>query len=44
MAGPGFNKGEPHGYTPKGGTGAITRTLIGIAERYAGNGERSQTV
>jgi leucyl aminopeptidase len=37
MAGPAFNKGEPHGYTPKGGTGAITRTLIGIAERYAGN-------
>ncbi|MEU9834825.1 leucyl aminopeptidase [Streptosporangium sp. NPDC048047] len=36
MAGPAFNKGEPHGYTPKGGTGAITRTLVGIAERYAG--------
>lgn len=35
MAGPAFNKSEPHGYTPKGGTGAITRTLIGIAERYA---------
>ncbi|MGC5011166.1 leucyl aminopeptidase [Streptosporangium sp. DT93] len=36
MAGPGFNKGEPHGYTPKGGTGAITRTLVGLAERHAG--------
>ncbi len=36
MAGPAFNKGEPHGYTPKGGTGAVTRTLIGLAERYAG--------
>nr|WP_239162213.1 leucyl aminopeptidase [Acrocarpospora phusangensis] len=35
MAGPAFNKGEPHGYTPKGGTGALTRTLFGIAERYA---------
>ncbi|SDR07607.1 leucyl aminopeptidase [Thermostaphylospora chromogena] len=35
MAGPAFNKGEPHGYTPKGGTGAITRTLIGVAERHA---------
>jgi leucyl aminopeptidase len=35
MAGPAFHKGEPYGYTPKGGTGAITRTLIGIAERYA---------
>jgi leucyl aminopeptidase len=35
MAGPGFNKGEPYGYTPKGGTGAATRTLIGLAERYS---------
>uniref|UniRef100_UPI000DE2FC43 leucyl aminopeptidase n=1 Tax=Nonomuraea lactucae TaxID=2249762 RepID=UPI000DE2FC43 len=35
MAGPAFNKGEAHGYTPKGGTGAITRTLIGLAERHA---------
>ncbi|GAA0415000.1 putative cytosol aminopeptidase [Acrocarpospora corrugata] len=35
MAGPAFNKGEPHGYTPKGGTGALTRTLFGVAERYA---------
>ena len=23
IAGPAFNKGEPHGYTPKGGTGAV---------------------
>ncbi|MFF4987366.1 leucyl aminopeptidase [Streptosporangium saharense] len=36
MAGPAFNKGEAHGYTPRGGTGAITRTLLGLAERYAG--------
>ncbi|MEV0625488.1 leucyl aminopeptidase [Nonomuraea wenchangensis] len=35
MAGPAFNKGEPYGYVPKGGTGAITRTLIGLAERHA---------
>ncbi|MDR8413909.1 leucyl aminopeptidase [Nonomuraea sp. 3-1Str] len=35
MAGPAFNKGEPYGYIPKGGTGAITRTLIGLAERHA---------
>ncbi|MFI6812558.1 leucyl aminopeptidase [Nonomuraea sp. NPDC050328] len=35
MAGPAFNKGEPHGYTPKGGTGAYVRTLIGLAERHA---------
>ncbi|MCK2220622.1 leucyl aminopeptidase [Actinomadura sp. ATCC 31491] len=35
MAGPAFNKGEPYGYVPKGGTGAVTRTLIGLAERHA---------
>ncbi|GAA4043320.1 leucyl aminopeptidase [Nonomuraea soli] len=35
MAGPAFNRGEPHGYTPKGGTGAFVRTLIGLAERHA---------
>ncbi|WP_445009400.1 leucyl aminopeptidase [Sinosporangium siamense] len=35
MAGPSFNKGEPYGYTPKGGTGAITRTLVELAGRYA---------
>ncbi|MFI9590669.1 leucyl aminopeptidase [Nonomuraea sp. NPDC052265] len=35
MAGPAYNKGEAYGYTPKGGTGAITRTLIGLAERHA---------
>ncbi|MEU4534650.1 leucyl aminopeptidase [Streptosporangium sp. NPDC023825] len=40
MAGPAFNKGEAHGYTPKGGTGAITRTLVGLAERHAGEPAR----
>ncbi|WP_433413542.1 leucyl aminopeptidase [Microtetraspora malaysiensis] len=35
MAGPAFNKMEPYGYTPKGGTGATTRTLVALAERYA---------
>ncbi|WP_049566436.1 leucyl aminopeptidase [Nonomuraea sp. SBT364] len=35
MAGPAFNKGEAHGYTPKGGTGAFARTLIALAERHA---------
>jgi leucyl aminopeptidase len=35
IAGPSFNKGEPFGYTPKGGTGAATRTLIQIAEDVA---------
>jgi leucyl aminopeptidase len=28
IAGPGFNNGEPHGYTPKGGTGVAVRTLV----------------
>lgn len=31
IAGPAFNDGAPHGYTPKGGTGAATRTLVQIA-------------
>jgi leucyl aminopeptidase len=35
IAGPAFNKGEPYGYTPKGGTGAATRTLVRIAEDLA---------
>ncbi|MFG1875927.1 leucyl aminopeptidase [Sphaerisporangium sp. NPDC049003] len=34
IAGPAFNKDAPHGYTPKGGTGMTTRTLIALAERY----------
>jgi len=40
MAGPAYNKGEPYGYIPKGGTGAITRTLIGLAERHASAANR----
>ncbi|REE99492.1 leucyl aminopeptidase [Thermomonospora umbrina] len=35
IAGPAFNKGEPYGYTPKGGTGAATRTLVQLAEDVA---------
>jgi len=35
IAGPAFNEGEAYGYTPKGGTGAATRTLIQIAEDVA---------
>jgi leucyl aminopeptidase len=31
IAGPAFNQGAPHGYTPKGGTGAATRTLVQLA-------------
>jgi leucyl aminopeptidase len=28
IAGPSYNQGEPHGYTPKGGTGVPVRTLV----------------
>ncbi|MCD0451012.1 leucyl aminopeptidase [Actinocorallia sp. API 0066] len=35
IAGPAFNKGEPYGYTPKGGTGAATRTLVRLAREVA---------
>jgi leucyl aminopeptidase len=35
IAGPSFNTGEPHGYTPKGGTGAATRALVQIAQDAA---------
>jgi leucyl aminopeptidase len=35
IAGPAFNDGEPHGYTPKGGTGAATRTLVQVAQDMA---------
>lgn len=35
IAGPAFNQGEPFGYTPKGGTGATTRTLVQLAEQVA---------
>jgi leucyl aminopeptidase len=31
IAGPAFNEGAPHGYTPKGGTGAATRMLVQVA-------------
>jgi len=35
IAGPAFNSGKPHGYTPKGGTGAAVRTLVELAESIA---------
>ena len=31
IAGPAFNDGAPHGYTPKGGTGAAARMLVQLA-------------
>ena len=36
IAGPSFNQGEPHGYTPKGGTGVPVRTLVQLLEELAG--------
>lgn len=35
IAGPAFNEGAPYGYTPKGGTGAATRTLVQVAQDMA---------
>jgi leucyl aminopeptidase len=35
IAGPAFNDRAPHGYTPKGGTGAATRALVQIAQDMA---------
>jgi leucyl aminopeptidase len=35
IAGPAFNDGEPHGYTPKGGTGASVRTLVKLVQSLA---------
>jgi leucyl aminopeptidase len=36
IAGPAWNAGGPHGYTPKGGTGVIVRTIIATLEELAG--------
>jgi leucyl aminopeptidase len=36
IAGPSFNEGGPHGYTPKGGTGSAVRTLVQLIEDAAG--------
>lgn len=35
IAGPGFNSGSAHDYTPTGGTGASVRTLIELAQARA---------
>ncbi|WP_432523068.1 leucyl aminopeptidase [Kineococcus sp. SYSU DK006] len=36
IAGPAFLTGEPWGYTPRGGTGVAVRTLVALAEDFAG--------
>ena len=35
IAGPAFNEGSAHGYTPVGGTGVAVRTLLALLERSA---------
>jgi leucyl aminopeptidase len=35
IAGPSFNTDQPHGYTPKGGTGVGVRTMLALAEDLA---------
>jgi len=32
IAGPAYNEGQPHGYTPVGGTGVAMRTLVELAQ------------
>jgi leucyl aminopeptidase len=38
VAGPAYNTGSPWGYTPKGGTGVPTRTMVAVLEDIAENG------
>jgi len=38
IAGPAFNTGSGHGYTPVGGTGVAVRTLLGLVEDVAATG------
>ncbi|MGK5671882.1 leucyl aminopeptidase [Micromonospora sp. URMC 106] len=40
IAGPAFNEGQPHGYTPDGGTGCAVRTLVRLAQDTAIGGLR----
>jgi leucyl aminopeptidase len=36
IAGPAWNGGEPYGFTPRGATGVMVRTLVGLLEELAG--------
>lgn len=40
IAGPAFNEGNPHGYTPKGGTGIAVRTLVQLVRDLADSNSR----
>jgi leucyl aminopeptidase len=37
VAGPADNGGSAYGYTPKGGTGVMVRTLVALAAQLSGN-------
>ncbi|MGZ4612769.1 MAG: hypothetical protein ACXV1K_06300, partial [Kineosporiaceae bacterium] len=38
IAGPSFNRGSPHDYTPRGGTGVMVRTLLRLLEDVSAHG------
>jgi len=38
VAGPAYNTGSPWGYTPKGGSGVPTRTMVAVLEDIAAHG------
>jgi leucyl aminopeptidase len=38
IAGPAFNTGKAHGYTPVGGTGVAVRTLLALVEDVVAEG------
>jgi leucyl aminopeptidase len=38
IAGPAWNGGEPYGFTPRGATGVMVRTLVGLLERMIAQG------
>jgi leucyl aminopeptidase len=38
IAGPAWNGGEPYGFTPRGATGVMVRTLVGLLERLSSDG------
>ena len=38
IAGPGWNGGEPYGFTPRGATGVTVRTLVTLLEQFIAEG------
>jgi len=43
IAGPSFNSASPYGFTPKGATGVMVRTLVEALERVAASSEQPAT-